>query len=284
MLNSRNSTGIDSLENRTQDESSTIGLHSVTCPKCGNVQQESEECSRCGLIFNKYNQTRLTGDPGDCNFIIYDRIKDKKKILLVILALLLAFTLYMEVRGTRAITYPPGILIESEPQMALIGDPRPWKVGNREIVPLVQFWLQGRVLCSERYKEDQLSDICPIDIGLGWGPMSDQSAIDRLDFVQSDRKLEYSASDPDHPPPSYASLWEYVKNVHTIPADDDIKKKVCSVRTGDLLELRGYLIGIKENGQWTQVSSLRKETGLDHTTCLIFWVTHFKKLDAKSLR
>jgi hypothetical protein len=256
----------------------------MTCPKCGHAQQENEECSRCGLIVKKFDQRGFAGDPGAGRIVFYDGVKEKKRMLLVFLALLLTFILYMEVRGTRGITYPAGVLIKSEPQMATIGNPRPWKVGNREISPLVQFWLQGRVLCSERYYDDSLSDICPIDIGLGWGPMSDQNIIDRLDFVQGGRKLEYAPSDPDHPPPSYASLWEYVKNVHTLPADNDIKKKVCSVRTGDLLELRGYLIGIKENGQWTQVSSLKKEVGVDHTTCLIFWVTHFKKLDAKSLR
>ena len=277
------------LESSTEDSGSGTGdgfptdtLYTITCPKCGHVQKETEECSRCGLIFKKYNQAGTAGDSdAACTIVFYDHVKEKKRMLLVFLALLLAFTLYMEVRGTRGITYPPGILIKSEPQMVLIRDPKPWKVGKSVIFPLVEFWLQGRVLCSERYDDDSLSDICPIDIGLGWGPMSDQSIIDQLDFVQGNRKLEYTPCDPDHPPPSYASLWEYVKNVHTLPADDGIKKKVCSVRTGDLIELRGYLIGIQENGQWTQVSSLKKEVGEDHTTCLIFWVTHFERLNIK---
>ncbi len=257
--------------------------NAMNCPKCGHVQQEGEECSRCGLIIKRYNQPGFAGNPGACRIVFYDGVKEKKQLLLVFLALLLAFILYMEVRCAREITYPPGVLIKSEPQMRPIRDPKPWKVGNREIFPLAQFWMQGRVLCSERYDDDPLSDICPIDIGLGWGPMSDQSVIDQMDFVQGNRMLEYESSDPRRPPPSYSSLWEYVKNVHTLPADNDIKKKVCSVRTGDLLELGGYLIGIKENGQWTYMSSLKKESGLDHTTCLIFWVTRFKKLDVKSL-
>ncbi|MGA2403325.1 MAG: hypothetical protein ABSG91_16740 [Syntrophobacteraceae bacterium] len=252
----------------------------ATCPKCGHVQREGEECSRCGLIISKY-RPGFAADCGASKIVYYDGAIEKKKALLVFLALLLAFILYMEVRATRAITYPPGILIKSEPQMLQISDPKPWEVGKKVIFPLVEFWLQGRVLCSERYDDDALADICPIDIGLGWGPMSDQSIIDQLDFVQSGRKLEYSLADPEHPPSSYGTLWEYVKNVHTIPADEDIKKKVCSVRTGDLIELRGYLVGIRENGQWTQVSSLKKEVGVDHTTCLIFWVTHFKKLNIK---
>ncbi|SPF43344.1 hypothetical protein SBDP1_440002 [Syntrophobacter sp. SbD1] len=253
----------------------------LTCPKCGHVQPESEECSRCGLIFRKH-QAGFAGDLGAGRIVIYDGVKEKKQMLLVFLALLLAFVLYMEVRSSRGLTYPPGILIKSEPQMVLIKDPKPWKVGKKVIFPMVEFWLQGRVLCSERYDDDPLSDICPIDIGLGWGPMSDQSIIDQLDIVQANRKLEYSVSDQDHPPPSYASLWEYVKNVHTLPASGDIKKKVCSVRTGDLIELRGCLVAIQENGQWTYVSSLKKEVGLDHTTCLIFWVTQFERLDIKS--
>jgi hypothetical protein len=248
------------------------------------VQQESEECSRCGLIIKKYDQPGIAAAPGVSRTVFYDGVKERKQVLLVLLALLLAFVLYMEVRDTRESTYPAGILIKSEPHMARISNPTPWQVGKREIFPLVQFWMQGRVLCSERYDDDFLSDMCPIDIGMGWGPMSDQSIIDQLDFVQGNRKLEYGPSDPDRPPPSYESLWQYVKNVHTLPAGNDIKKKVCSVRTGDLLEFTGYLVGIKENGEWKYLSSLKKEVGEDHTTCLIFWVTHFKKLDAKILR
>ena len=140
------------------------------------------------------------------------------------------------------------------------------------------FWLRARVLCSERYSHDFLSDVSPIDIGLGWGPMSDQSVLDKLDFAQANRMLSYELADRENPPPSYGTLWQYMKNVHTLPADEGIRKKVCSVRTGELIELAGYLVGIKENGRWTAVSSLRRETGLDHTTCLIFWVTDFKRL------
>lgn len=138
------------LENSTE-EPLPVTVHApqlsasatMTCPKCGHVQQESEECSQCGLIIKKYNQPGFIGDPGACRIVFYDGVKEKKQILLVFLSLLLAFTLYWEVRGTREITYPAGILIKSEPQMALIGDPKPWKVGNKEIFPLVQFWLQG---------------------------------------------------------------------------------------------------------------------------------------------
>ena len=267
----------------TEDETPASVLRTLTCPKCGHVQQESEECSRCGLIFKKYDQARLEGDPGDCKMVIYDGVEGRKKKLLVFLSLLLAFVLYMESRAGRGITYPPGILINSEPKMALVRNQRPWKVGSREIFPLVEFWLQGRVLGSERY-HDSYSDIYPIDIGLGWGPMSDQSIIDQLHIVQGHRKLLYEPSDREHPLPTFESLWPYVKNVHTCPADDDIKKKVFSVRSGDLIELRGYLIGIQENGQWTVVSSLKKEVGEDHTTCLVFWVTNFKWLDIESLK
>jgi hypothetical protein len=252
-------------------------LPSITCPKCGHRQQEGEECLRCGLIFKKYVKPALAADlDAGRSFNCGDW--DGKKKLLLFLALLLALVLYLEVRSGREITHPPGILINSEPHMAIVKTPRPWKVDGKEIYPLVRFWLQGRVLGSQRYSNDSLSDVCPIDIALGWGPMSDQSILDKLEIAQDNRMLGFDPADQDHPPPGYGTLWQYVKNVHTLPADDNIKKEVLSVRTGELIELAGYLVGIKENGQWTAISSLKKETGLDHTTCLIFWVTDFRRL------
>lgn len=37
----------------------TIGKRSdnITCPKCGHMQQESNECIKCGIIFSKYQET-----------------------------------------------------------------------------------------------------------------------------------------------------------------------------------------------------------------------------------
>jgi hypothetical protein len=232
----------------------------------------------CGLIFKKYVRPAYDADSNAGGILMGEKPGNFQKKVLLFLALLLALVLYLEGRKGREITYPPGILIGSEPIMAPVRNPRPWKAGNKEIYPLVRFRVQGRVLCSERYSRDFLSDVSPIDIGLGWGPMSDQSVLDKLEFVQANRKLSYELADQEHPPASYGTLWQYMKNVHTLPADAGIGKKVCSVRTGDLIELGGYLVGIKANGQWTAISSLKKETGLDHTTCLIFWVTDFKRL------
>lgn len=253
-------------------------VHCFTCPKCGHKQPESEECLECGLIFRKYVKLTPADDPNTGSSVSRKTVWDGKKKRLIFLALLLALVLHLEVLSGRQITYPPGILISSEPHIAPIKNPVPWKAGNKEIYPLAGFWLKGRVLCSERYSHDFLSDVSPIDIGLGWGPMSDQSVIDKLEFGQSNRILVFEPADQKELPHGYGTLWRYFKNVHTLPAGEDIRKKVCSVRIGDLIELSGFLVGIKENGRWMAISSMRKEWGLDHTTCLIFWVTHFKRL------
>jgi hypothetical protein len=56
-----------------------------------------------------------------------------------------------------------------------------------------------------------------------------------------------------------------------IPADPDIEKSLKSLRSGQIVELTGYLVGVQEKGQWVWVSSTsRTDTG--DGACEIIWV------------
>jgi hypothetical protein len=47
-----------------------------------------------------------------------------------------------------------------------------------------------------------------------------------------------------------------------LPANAAVQKTLGSLGIGELAELEGYLVGVRENGQWTRVSSLsRLDTG-----------------------
>lgn len=96
-------------------------------------------------------------------------------------------------------TPPPGILIPYQPWQAAIGNARPWEKEGRLIYPLADFRLRARVLGKERYRFDSQADISPVDLALGWGPMSDQTILDQLDIAQSSRFFVVAAG-KCHPP------------------------------------------------------------------------------------
>jgi type II secretory pathway pseudopilin PulG len=195
--------------------------------------------------------------------------KRKQALLLAGLLCLLALLLYEAWAGGPVI-HPPGILVPGAPEQINLQQPRAWRKGDRVIVALAKFHLRGRVLSTERYRWDATSDLSPVDVAMGWGPMSDQRVVDALDIVQGNRRY-VMAPVADRPPLPWPALMVCSSNMHMIPADPEIERILKSLRIGQIVELTGYLVGVQENGQWTWVSSMsRADTG--DGACEIIWV------------
>jgi hypothetical protein len=245
------------------------------CPKCGHTQPEGEECARCGIIFRKF-QSASGSSPGTrigpSSVTFYDLARERRQWILFTVLLIILVGLLHHIISTRDIKHPPGVLAAAQPQQVMIRNPHPWQMGKRLVVPLAQFRVQARVLSTERYRFDPVADLAPIDVALGWGPMSDQKIVDQLEIGQGSRRYVLLSS---HNQPSLPMgvLLANSANMHMIPANNDIKNKLLALRRGNIIDLSGYLIGVQENGQWTWVSSLsRTDTG--DGACEIVWVEH----------
>ena len=228
---------------------------------------------RCGLIFAKYRrdpvgQRRAAIHTASITF--HDAAKEKRQLVLLGFLLVLLAAAVSKFWLTDEKRYPPGILVRSEPRQALIKSPKPWKRGERLIVPMARFSLEARVLGKESYWLDAGADISPIDLALGWGPMSDQSVLDQLEIAQGNRRYVMVPSG-DRLPLPWPALMAHSSNMHMIPADEQVENTLKSLRTGEIIELSGYLVGIQQGGQWTWVSSLsRTDTG--DGACEIVWL------------
>src|ERR1700694_3208187 len=77
---------------------------------------------------------------------------------------------------SRPVHHSPGILAAAEPSQtdAAVNGVVLERNGYR-ITPLQAFSIEARVLGAERYRFDREADIAPVDLALGWGPMSDQA-------------------------------------------------------------------------------------------------------------
>ncbi len=249
----------------------------ITCPKCGFTQPEGKECTRCGVIFAKVHGPQPPPPPiEEPSLPVWSPDADTRRKFrtLVVLLLLLVFVLGYSV-FPREIRYPPGILVPSQPQQITIKNPVPWQKDKRLVVPLAQFNLKARVLGKEKYRSDGTSDISPIDLALGWGPMSDQRILDQLEITQGSRRFLIMPLQ-DRPPLPIQVLLAHSSNMHMLPANAEVKEHLDALRVGELVELSGSLVGIQESGRWTWVSSLRRDDTGDGA-CEIFWVERVKK-------
>ena len=141
----------------------------------------------------------------------------------------------------RPITYPPGVLIASEPeQIDVVGSAKPIDYRAFHLQPLAHFTIDARVLHRKIYRYDRPAALVPVDLALGWGPMSDQHVLDQLKISQSMRFYWYEYQ--RQPPIPKDQIISHSTNIHVIPSTTEIASRCKSLRTGLLVHLSGELV------------------------------------------
>jgi len=186
--------------------------------------------------------------------------------LLIVLALGMGAWYYF---STRPVHQSAGILVENDPVQGDITDGSVFSFHDYQITPLASFSVRARVLSVKTYSIGRESDLSTVDVALGWGAMSDSAVVDKLSISQNNRFYFYSWSDQPPLPPQ--EIVEHSANMHVIPADQEIKKKVSKIHVGDIVEFSGYLIRADAPDGWHWISSCsRTDSGVG--ACEIVWV------------
>lgn len=197
----------------------------------------------------------------------------KKIIFLVVIVLLGAYLFYPE----KTITYPPGITAPDIPVQTNLSEEKIWLIDGYTITALAGYKIKARVLSRNNFSVGKESDLSPFDLALGWGPMSDQSIIEKLDISQSNRWYRWKASNP--PPISTSEIIRNSANVHIVPKDYLVEDKFDKVYKGSLIEMNGYLVKITAEDGWRWISSLKRDdTG--GGSCELFFVEDVTILDS----
>jgi len=179
-------------------------------------------------------------------------------LLKVIAGILVLFGIY-QCWDSREVSQPPGILTPNQPIQRSIANAEPFDFKGYRITPLAFFEIEARVLSRERYRRGREADLSPIDLALGWGPMSAQEVIDQLQISQSNRYYRWRTDQLPIPAPVIAS---HSANMHIIPAADPIENELMKIRKGHVVRLGGYLIQANAQDGWRWRSSLtRSDTG-----------------------
>ena len=196
------------------------------------------------------------------------------KKLLIVSPLIIIVFIYLFWPET-VITYPPGETVATPPQQTNLTSEKKWTSEEYTIEALAEYKIKARVLSRNNFSFGKESDLSTLDLALGWGPMSDQSVIDKIDISQRNRWYHW-----------YAEVFPIPKkeislnsaNVHIIPKDEAIEDKFDKVYRGSLVEMKGYLVKVTTSEGWRWVSSLRRDdTG--GGSCELFWVEEVTVFD-----
>ncbi len=190
------------------------------------------------------------------------------KQLLVLLALV-SFALWWLNRPT-SIEPGPGVLAPLPPvQKNLLGEEaRPWLHDGYLFIPLARYELQARVLAKKHYAFGHAAELSPLDLVLGWGPMSDSEVLSEIAIRQDNRWYFWWAKEPPIP---LRDIELNSANTHMVPANAEVARQLGALRVGEVVKMTGYLLEITGDDGFSWKSSLtRGDTGAG--ACELFWV------------
>jgi hypothetical protein len=170
--------------------------------------------------------------------------------------------------SNRAIERAPGVLAADDPlQQDLVEAPARELLGHR-LQPRATFVVNARVLSAERYRWDAGARLAPVDLALGWGPMSDSAMLERFEVTQSAR---FYTLYPQDDAADLGAALRHSANMHLIPADEAVRLKLGSAREGHVVSLRGQLVdAVRPDGFTWRTSLRRDDTGAG--ACELFLV------------
>jgi hypothetical protein len=157
----------------------------------------------------------------------------------------------------RAVKQSPGSLAPNEPLQISAKGKTIHKHGNYDLEVLADFDIEARVLSKELYNYGRESELSPVDLALGWGAMSDSSVLEKLSIKQGSRFYHYRWENKPPIPPS--EIIRSSANMHLIPADSFVEKKMKSVRVGEVVHIVGQLVEARAPDGWRWRSSLTRE-------------------------
>ncbi|HOL70663.1 MAG TPA: hypothetical protein PKW45_04395, partial [Bryobacteraceae bacterium] len=149
------------------------------------------------------------------------------------------------------VRHPPGVLVPEAPRQNLMAGITLADTPEYRVTALASFSARGLLLGRERYWWDRGSRLSPVDFVLGWGPMSDQSVIDRLIITQGRRWFQWRPKGRRLPIPE-ADIIAHSANMHLIPADAEVRSRLLRIRPGSVVSLSGYLVLVegKDGSRW----------------------------------
>jgi hypothetical protein len=171
----------------------------------------------------------------------------------------------------RPVSRPAGILVSAEPLQRDLDPPPKFDALGHTFVARARYDITARVLRKEIYRLDGGASLAPVDLGVGWGPLSDTRVIDQLEFSQMGRFLYWRPKRAGDFPVPVQMLVTHAAQMHLVPASAELERRLKKLRPGQLVTISGYLVDVSGPGGFTWNTSLtRTDTG--NGACELVWV------------
>ena len=162
----------------------------------------------------------------------------------------------------RAISPAHGVLAPNEPLQTDANGAPVIVLGRWTLTPRATYDITARILSREDYRFDPMSGLAPLDLALGWGPMSDNQVLKAFKISQGARFYSWRPV-AESLPIELGEVTQYSANTHIIPANDAVAAKLARLRLGgQVVHLTGLLVdGARDDGMTIRTSLTREDSG-----------------------
>ena len=176
---------------------------------------------------------------------------------------------------SRPIPFQDGQVAPDSPRQMALEDVQPFEHLGHTVTPVASFELEALVLSAKHYPLGQTGRLVPVDLALGWGPMSDGTVVRRIGINQYNRFYHWWTKDSFF---SRRDIEINSANMHLIPARKDIERAIKRAKRGHVVSIEGYLVHLSREDGWAWRTSLsREDTGWG--ACELIWVEEFSILN-----
>jgi hypothetical protein len=162
----------------------------------------------------------------------------------------------------RAIHPADGAIAPNEPLQTEANGAPTIVLGRWTLTPRAAYDITARVLSREDYRFDPISELAPLDLALGWGPMSDNRVLKALKISQGARFYSWRPVTEELPIDLH-EVTRFSANTHLIPANASVAAELARLRLGgQVVQLTGLLVdGARDDGMTIRTSLTRTDSG-----------------------
>ena len=175
------------------------------------------------------------------------------KHIFLVLVLMVSYYLWDQ----RPVKHGFGVVAPEAPTLVKVSRTQNFEIDHYTLNSSWRLETTARVLSQKRYWLDEKTHLSPVDFVLGWGSMSDERVLSQVQAPV--KKREYTL-DVIRPPLTLNEIRQQILFMHAIPANDTVRSQLNSIRTGNVVTVKGYIVDIKDRSNIIWTSSLSANT------------------------
>jgi hypothetical protein len=179
-----------------------------------------------------------------------------------------------------------GYYVFTRPHASEAGDPIDWsgepvqepterqpfaidtRKGEITLDPRASFDVSAIVTSDEHYRFDDGAFLVPVDLVMTWGKLPKEPYKSEVSYGQITRYYFWRTNAPDL---DLRYIRSHSANMHMIPADDNVRRALLSVGSGDPVRVQGLLVNARRDDGFHWNSSLTREDD-GPGACELVWV------------